>query len=305
MTVLRGPEANPADQSGDPLRQRGQSCANNTAGVALALSGGFSRGFAHLGVLEILEQERIPVAAIAGTSIGGLLGAAYADGIPIHELCRLGRRVRIRDLIRFRESRPEIGSNGRIGQFIREWFHSTRLEELSIPTAIVTTDLDTCAPHVFTSGLLDVAIRATCAFPGLFKPVEHEGRRLADGCIVTPVPTVVAARMNASCVLGVAVGLSGSSASSSSNVVQVFSRYPQTSQNKKMTLSWTRHADVILEPEVQQIDWNDFSRVEEAHAAGAEAMRLALPYVREFLARRSQQRGAGETLGEVENRLVS
>ena len=62
---------------------------------------------------------------------------------------------------------------------------------------------------------------------------------------------------------------------------------------------------MILEPEVQQIDWNDFSRVEEAHAAGAEAMRLALPYVRELLARRSQQRGAGETLGEVENRFVS
>ncbi|MBZ5698637.1 MAG: patatin-like phospholipase family protein [Acidobacteriia bacterium] len=305
MTVLRGPGANSADQSGDPLYRRGQSCANNTAGVALALSGGFSRGFAHLGVLEILEQERIPIAAIAGTSIGSLLGAAYADGIPIHELCRLGRRVRIRDFIRFRKSRPEIANNDRIGQFIREWFHSTRVEELSIPTAIVTTDLDTCAPHIFTRGPLDVAIRATCAFPGLFQPVEHEGRRLADGCIVTPVPTLVAARMNASCVLGVAVGLSGSSASSSSNVVQVFSRYPQTSHNKKMTPSWTRQADVILEPEVQQIDWDDFSRVEEAHAAGAEAMRLALPYVRELLARRSPQRGAGETLGKVENRLVS
>ena len=307
MTVLRGPEANPADQSGETLRQRGQSGANNAVGVALALGGGFCRGFAHLGILEILEQERIPVVAIAGTSIGGLLGAAYADGIPIHELCRLGRRVRIRDCMRFRKSRPEIASNGRIGQFVCEWFHATRVEELSIPTAIVTTDLDTCAPYIFTRGALDVAIRATCAFPGLFEPVEYEGHMLADGCIVTPVPTLVAARMNASCVVGVTVGLSGSIASSSSNVVQVFSRDLKTSHNnnKKMAPSWTRQADVILEPEVQQIDWNDFSRVEEARAAGADAMRLALPYVRELLARQSQQRGAGETLGEVGNRLVS
>jgi len=100
--------------------------------------------------------------------------------------------------------------------------------------------------------------------------------------------------------------LSGSSAFSSSNVVQVCSRDLKISHNnKKMTLSWTRQADVILEPEVQQIDWNDFSRVEEAHAAGAEAMRLALPYVRELLAQQSQRRRAGETLGEVENRFVS
>jgi NTE family protein len=305
MAVLRGPEANRADQSSDPLRPIGQSCTNKTSGVALALSGGFSRGFAHLGVLEILEQERIPVAAMAGTSIGALLGAAYADGIPIHELCRLGRAAQIRDFIRFRKSRPEISGQDRIGQFLREWFHSTRVEELSIPTAIVTTDLATGAPHIFTRGPLDVAIRATCAFPGLFEPVEHEGRRLADGCIVTPVPTLTAARMNASCVLGVAVGLSGSGASSHGNVVQVFSRHSQTPRNKKMALSWTRQADVILEPEVQQIDWNDFSRVDEAHAAGAAAMRLALPYVRELLARRSQQRGAGEMLAKLGNRLAS
>ena len=245
------------------------------------------------------------ITAIAGISIGSLLGAAYADGIPARKLCKLGRRVRIRDFIRFRKSRPEMAGKDCIGQLLREWFHSTRVEELSIPTAIVATDLDTCAPHIFTRGSLEVAIRAACAFPGLFEPVEYEGRRLADGCIVTPVPTLVAARMNAGCVLGVAVGLNGSSSPSSRNVVQVLSWDQQTPHDSKMTLSWTRQADVILEPEVQQIDWDDFSRVQEAYAAGAEAMRLALPYVRALLARRSSQQDAGEAFGEEENRLVS
>ena len=106
------------------------------------------------------------------------------------------------------DAEKDAQKNDRIGRFVREWFHAARVEELPIPTAIVTTDLNTCAPYIFTRGPLEVAIRATCAFPGLFKPVEHEGRLLADGCIVSPVPTAVAARMNARFVFGVSVGSS-------------------------------------------------------------------------------------------------
>src|SRR6266699_4878063 len=205
MTISRGPDQSTTGSSNDTLRQSTHLGADGEAGVVLALGGGFCRGFAHLVVLEVLEQEHIPITGIVGTSIGSLLGAAFADRIPIRELCDLGRRVRIRDFIRFRRSQPQAQSNDRIGQFVREWFHSGRVEELSIPTAVVTTDMDTCAPYVFTRGPLDVAIRASCAFPGLFGPVEYEGRSLADGCIVAPVPTVAAARMNLGCVLGVAV----------------------------------------------------------------------------------------------------
>ena len=100
-----------------------------------------------------------------------------------------------------------------------------RVEDLSIPTAIVTTDLETGEPYVLTRGPLDVAIRASCAFPGLFEPVEYEGRMLADGCIVAPVPTSVAAEMNASCVLGVAVGSGWQSCHlNRANVLAGFSR---------------------------------------------------------------------------------
>src|ERR1700737_4250227 len=119
--------------SNEARGQHAQFSVLGGPGVVLALGGGFSRGFAHLGVLEVLEQERIRIAGIVGTSIGSLLGAAYADGIPIKELCDLGRRVRIRDFIRFRGSRPQAQTNDRIGQFVREWFRSSRVEELPIP----------------------------------------------------------------------------------------------------------------------------------------------------------------------------
>jgi NTE family protein len=275
------------------------------AGVVLALGGGFSRGFAHLGVLEVLEQEHIPIVGIVGTSIGSLLGAAFADGISVHKLCDFGRQVRIRDFIRFRRSQPEAQKNDGIGRFVRQWFHSGRVEDLAIPMAIVTTDLDTCAPYVFTRGPLDVAIRASCAFPGLFEPVEYEGRTLADGCIVAPVPTVVAAQIHAGCVLGVTVNSGVGKASFACDVVQALDRPMEVSRRKQILPSWMRKADVMLEPEVQGIGWNDFSRVDEAHAAGAEAMRRALSCVREFLERQSEQAAMAGIPNQFENRMVS
>jgi NTE family protein len=291
MSAPRDLEPNSYRQSAAELRTRGIATVNNGSGIALALGGGFSRGFAHLGVLEVLEQEQIRVSAIVGTSIGALLGAAYADGIALCDLCDLGRRVRVRDFLRFQRAEQGERRKDRIGQFVQEWFRATAVEELRIPTAIVTTDLDTGAPYVFTSGPLEVAIRASCAFPGLVQPVEYEGRLLADGCIAAPVPTAIAARINRGCVLGVSVGSNAACASSSNNAdntVRVFDPTFRTSHRSSLEPSWTRHADILLEPQVHHIDWNDFSRVDEAFAAGAEAARQALPSLRELLDRRSQ-----------------
>jgi NTE family protein len=305
MTVLRDPDPGTVRSSSETLRRHGRIDADNVPGVVLALGGGFSRGFAHLGVIEVLEQEHIPIAGIVGTSIGSLLGAAFADGVPIRELCDLGGRVRIRDFIRFHKSQSEAQGNDRIGQFVRERFHSTRIEELSIPMAIVTTDVDTCAPYIFTRGPLDVAIRASCAFPGLFEPVEYEGHTLADGCIIAPVPTATAARMNTGCVLGVAVNSGVGSATSAGSTSQGSRGTLAITRGAKPSPSWIRNADVMLEPDVQQIGWSDFSRVDEAHAAGAEAMRAALPYLRDLLSRTCERKSAAETFHYVDTRMVS
>ena len=305
MTVPRDSSSTATAASSKARGQNAQLSVLGGPGVVLALGGGFARGFAHLGVFEVLEQERIRIAGVVGTSIGSLLGAAYADGIPIKELCDLGRHARIRDFIRFRGSRPQAQTNDRIGQFVREWFRSTRVEELPIPTAIVTTDLTTCGPFVFSRGPLDVAIRASCAFPGLFEPVEYEGRTLADGCIVAPVPTMQAARMGAGCVLGVAVSSGMGQASFAGNSAQESKPSLEISRGKNFLPSWLRYAEVMLEPDVQQIEWSDFSRVDEAHDAGAEAMRRALPYLKEVLARRRDAISAADTLDHAENRMVS
>lgn len=271
----------------------------------MALGGGFSRGFAHLGVLEVLEQEHLPISAIVGTSVGGLLGAAYADGISFSDLCDLGRKVRLRDFLRFQHPGQETQGARKdcIGQLVRERFQASSVEDLAIPTAIVSTDIDTGAPYVFTRGPLDVALRASCAFPGLVKPVEFEGRLLADGCISAPVPTAIAARMHAVCVLGVSVASNDANSASPENMVKVFDPRFRASHRSALEPSWSRHADILLEPQVHQIDWNDFSRVDEAFAAGAEAMRRALPYLREILDRRSQLAAAHAPAAEISPEL--
>ena len=296
MSDLRSPESNLARHASAEVPSRRHPFAVSEAkGIALALGGGFSRGIAHLGVLEVLEEEHIPISAIVGTSIGGLLGAAYADGISVRELCELGRQVRLRDFLRYQSQAQsqadDAPKHNRISRFVHDYFQARTVEELTIPTAIVTTDLDTGAAHVFTRGPLDLAIRASCAFPGLFKPVEYEGRRLADGCIVSPVPTAVAARMNAACVVGVAVGSHDKTA--------------PTERRRLLQPSWAREADVLLEPKVHHIDWNDFSRVDEVREAGAEAMRCALPYLRSLLDRHSELRRASRAAAGMESGLAS
>jgi NTE family protein len=305
MTVPRDLEAGAIVSSSETLPRQLQTAAVDAPGVVLALGGGFSRGFAHLGVIEILEQEHIPILGIVGTSIGSLLGAAFADGIAIRDLCAFGRRVRIREFLRCRKSQPDAQRKDRLGQFVREWFHSSRVEELSIPTSIVTTDVATCAPYVFSRGPLDVAIRASCAFPGLFEPVEYEGRTLADGCIAAPVPTATAARMNAGCVLGVAVNSGVSCSTFTGRPSQPSNTIVALARGTKLSPSWIRNADVMLEPDVQQIGWSDFSRVDEAHAAGAAAMRAALSELRDLLSRTCHRSSFAEQFGDFERRMVS
>src|ERR1700675_2564587 len=144
----------------------GPAAPSQRPGLGLALGGGFARGFAHLGVLQVLEQNQIPISHIAGTSVGSILGAAYASGAPLARIIATCRTLRFRDIARWRVSRLGLASNHRLGALIERVFDSRQFEDLKIPTAIVATDLANGEPVVFTAGNLCEAIRASCAFPG-------------------------------------------------------------------------------------------------------------------------------------------
>lgn len=256
-------------------------------GIALALGGGFARGFAHLGVLKVFQKYDIRVSHIAGSSVGSILGAAYASGAPLERIMETCRTLRFRDIARWRVSRLGLASNHRLAALMDRVFGSRQFEDLKIPLAVVATDLSTGEPVVFTQGNLVDAIRASCAFPGLFEPVEIGTRCLADGGLVAPVPTHAARFIGAQTVVGVSVGMQDGHRGAPTNIFQVVSRAVSAAQKHQLEV-WERHADLVLRPDVQFLAWDDFARADEAIEAGAAAALRALPRIELLLERKAE-----------------
>ena len=251
-------------------------------GIGLALGGGFARGFAHLGVIRVLEQNGIAISHIGGTSVGSILGAAYASGAPLARIIATCSKLRFRDIARWRVSRLGLASNQRLADLIAQVFDSTRFEDLQIPLAVVATDLATGDPVVFTQGNLVDAVRASCAFPGLFEPVEIGTRCLADGGLVAQVPTLATRQLGASRVLAVSVGMQDGRRDAPTNIFQVVARAVSAAQKHQLE-SWERHADLVLRPETKSLAWDDFERAGEAIEAGEAAALRALPRIQKLL----------------------
>jgi NTE family protein len=272
------------------VTQQSQSGPGNAAplanrpGIGIALGGGFARGFAHLGVLQVLEQHRIPISCIAGTSVGSILGAAYASGAPLARIIATCRTLKFRDIGRWSVSRLGLASNHRLGDLIDRVFDSQNFEDLRIPLAVVATDLNCGEPVILTHGNLKDAIRASCAFPGLFEPVNIGTRCLVDGGLVAPVPTAAARKLGAEFVLGVSVGIQDGHAGSPSNIFQVVARAVSAAQKHQLE-AWERHADLVLRPDVHSIAWDDFDRADEAIQAGVAVAHRAIPRIEKFLER--------------------
>jgi NTE family protein len=251
-------------------------------GIGLALGGGFARGFAHLGVLKVLQQHHIRISHIAGSSVGSILGAAYSSGAPLERIIETCRTLRFRDIARWRVSRLGLASNHRLGALIERVFGSRQFEDLQIPLAVVATDLSSGEPVVFKQGNVVDAVRASCAFPGLFEPVQIGTRCLADGGLVAPVPTQAARHLGAQTVIGVSVGMHDGHRGAPTNIFQVVSRAVGAAQKHQLEL-WERHADLVLRPDVQFLAWDDFARADEAIEAGSAAALRALPRIEELL----------------------
>lgn len=175
-----------------------------------------------------------------------------------------------------------LASNDRMGELIRRWFRTLRFEQMRIPLAVVATDLGTGEPYVFRAGEVVDAVRASCAYPGMFQPVMHAGLCLADGGLVAPVPTQAAAEMGGRCVVGVDVGFNNWNGSVPKNVFQVVARAINAAQ-KHHERAWARFADLLIEPDVRAIDWDSFHRCDESIRAGEDAARRALPRLRDLL----------------------
>jgi NTE family protein len=159
--------------------------------VGLVLSGGGARGFAHIGVLQVLEERGIRVDALAGTSMGAILGALYAAGHGADEIYELTDALGWRDVIDV-SLQAGLMKGDKLRSFLAAHLPE-RFDQLRMPLAVTTTDMETGEEHVLTDGPLVEAVRASSSFPGAFDPVALDGRTLADGGIVNNLPVAAAA----------------------------------------------------------------------------------------------------------------
>ena len=251
--------------------------------LGLALGGGFARGIAHIGVLRVLEEEEIPVDFIAGTSVGALIGATYASGTPLDEMERQGIETHFRDFGRWTLSRMGMATNERLDHYLHKFTPAQLFSELKIPLSIVATDIITGESVHFTDGELGPAIRASCAYPGLFMPVHHQGRILVDGFLTETVPAEAAREMGADIVVGVHLE-PGLIDSPPRNTIEIISRSFSIIQTAAAQL-WHTDVDVLIEPEVHHILWDEFVKTPQLVAAGEAAARAAVPKIRTLLAK--------------------
>lgn len=255
----------------------------NRPRVGVALGGGFARGIAHIGVLRVLEQHHIPIDVIAGTSVGALIAATYASGTPLEEMQRQGSLTRFSDFGRWTVSRMGMASNERLEFFLHKFTPAKNFNEMKIPLCIVATDLMSGQSMHFTEGEIAPALRASCAYPGLFLPVEYQGRIFVDGFLTETVPAVAARQMGAEVVISVHLE-PGLLDSRPRNTIEVISRSFSIAQTAAVQ-PWRAATDVLIEPSVHHILWDEFVKTPQMVFAGEEAAIAVLPRIKKLMAR--------------------
>jgi NTE family protein len=282
--------------------------------VGLALGGGGARGLAHIGVLRVIEKEEIPVDLIAGTSIGALVGGAYASGSSSDELQKkaeayLNSNEFRSSAIRAFEAahaKGEVGLAQKIETYLRNHFYliqamfkpgilsnedfqvtidyfipDIQIEETRIPFRAVATDLVSGEEITFSKGSLRQAVMASCAVPGAIMPLREGERLLSDGGTICRVPTSVARREGADIVIAVVVDR-GIGSEELRTVVDVYLRVSEI-MGERLKQYELAAADVVILPEVGETHWSSFSQAMNLVDEGEKAAREKLDEIRRLV----------------------
>src|SRR6059036_3291367 len=248
--------------------------------IGLALDGGFARGIAHIGVLRAFRDAGIPIDCVAGTSVGALIGAGFCAGVPLEKMQEIGQLTNFTDFGRWTPSWLGLATNQRLEKYLARFTPVKTFEELQTPLAIATTDINAGVSVYYSHGVIAPPLRASCAYPGLFLPIQYEGRTLVDGFLTAPVPIEGALLLGADIII--AVYLESANVEEPRTFTDVLSRAFNIIQ-RHGDLAWRTQADIIIEPDVKNFVWDDFSKTPDMVAAGEAAALAALPEIRALL----------------------
>jgi NTE family protein len=262
--------------------------------IGLALGGGAAKGFAHIGVIKMLEASGIHPDVVAGTSAGSVVGALYASGMDAFALQETAfglDEAKIRDVRLFSGG---LVQGQALQDYVNQLVHKQPIEQLKMPFAAVATELETGQRTVFGRGNTGRAVRASCSIPGVFEPVEIHGRHYVDGGVVSPIPVDATRQLGADFVIAVDI----SAAPDGSNPQGMMGIVGQSIDimGRQLAAQESARADVVIRPDLRGIGPTDFEQKNQAILQGERAALAMIPTIRARLAAMAAARAdAGAT----------
>jgi NTE family protein len=261
--------------------------------IAFVLGGGGARGFAHAGVLKVLDDAGIRADLVVGTSAGSLVGALYAGGIRNNELLEAALAVQREELVDFVFPHRGFIEGNRLQTYIDKALNGRLIEQLDIPFVAVATELATGRLVAFTRGDTGMAVRASCSVPAVFQPTTILGSEYVDGGLVSPVPVRVARASGADLVIAVDVSRHPEEQKELASTALLLT-HAFVVMEHALAQEETKLADVVIRPDLAKVPATDLAARVQAIKAGENAARAALPQIRSLIAERTATRpGAG------------
>jgi NTE family protein len=247
--------------------------------IGLALGGGAARGFAHIGVIQVLEENGIHPDLVVGTSAGSLVAALYASGKSGVEMANLAMSMDESAITDWSFPGRGLIRGDALARYVREQVGGRTIEQMKVPLGVVATDLDSGAPVLFQRGDLGQAVRASSAVPAVFMPVRIGSREYVDGGLVAPVPVRYARQMGADIVIAVDISQAPEGAATGDAMhmlLQTFSIMSRSINQLEL-----KDADIVLRPKLTASAGTDFTQRRQTIQAGREAALAALARLRE------------------------
>jgi len=250
--------------------------------TALVLSGGSARGLAHLGVIKVLKEEGFKFDLVVGTSIGALIGAIYCLDVPIEEIEKIALKTNAMDLLDITISRLGLTEGNRLENIIRQSTQNKGFKDVKIPLAITAVDVETGDELYFTSGDLVKTIKASCSLPGIFRPVELNGKVLIDGGMKQHLPVDIAKKLGADFIVGVDVGFCVKRGKINS-MLGIIMQSIQI-MGEELSRHQSDNADILITPKLGcEADQMAFSKAAFIIQKGEEAAREALLMLKKYI----------------------
>ena len=253
------------------------------SGIGLALSGGAVRGIAHISILDVLDQEGIPIHGIAGTSAGSIIGALYCAGMPLSEIKRILLKTKWKDVLKFNVPRTGLISSDGIHEFMEDILPVKKFSDLLLPFAAVATDLRTGDKVVLTSGSVSRAVQASCSLPVVFTPTEINRRTLVDGGVASQVPVrAVREVLGIQKVIAVNVNYRALELEQFDNIMKIAAHLSAlwASRNAREE---EKLADVVIEVNARGIPLYDLAKTRELLRRGKKAAEGKLPEIKRLV----------------------